>query len=57
MEFWARRPLPSSELAGIKVAMENAAEEVKRAADHIIGDCDQDPIGPYLKAIFPRLRA
>jgi HAD superfamily hydrolase (TIGR01484 family) len=44
-------------LAGVRVAMENAADEVKRAADHIIGDCDQDPIGPFLRTFFARLPA
>lgn len=37
-------------LADVAVAMGNAQDEVKRAADCVIGDCDADAIGDYLQA-------
>jgi Cof subfamily protein (haloacid dehalogenase superfamily) len=38
-------------MAGISVAMGNAIPEVKAVADIIIGDCDEDGIGIFLRRI------
>ncbi len=39
-------------LCGVGVAMGNALERVKQAADVVIGDCDSDAIADYLKGLF-----
>jgi hypothetical protein len=41
--------LAMMKLAGLAVAMGNATEEVKAAADTVIGDCDADEIGRFIR--------
>ena len=36
-------------LGGISVAMANAKDAVKNVADYIIGDCDEDAIGEFIR--------
>lgn len=36
-------------LGGVSVAMNNAKSEVKQVADHIIGDCEEDGIGAFIR--------
>jgi Cof subfamily protein (haloacid dehalogenase superfamily) len=38
-------------MAGLAVAMGNAREEVKALADVVLGDCDNDEIGPFLRQL------
>ena len=42
--------LPMFEQADVKIAVGNAREEVKAAADHIIGTNDEDGVAVYLLA-------
>lgn len=39
-------------LCGVGVAMGNALESVRQAADAVIGDCDSDAIADYLNDLF-----
>jgi len=43
--------LPMFAQADIKVAVGNARDEVKAAADHIIGTCDEDGVAQWLKSV------
>jgi len=40
-------------LGGLAVAMDNAKKEVKEIADVVIGDCDNDEIGEFIKQYYP----
>jgi Cof subfamily protein (haloacid dehalogenase superfamily) len=41
-------------IGGVSVAMANAREEVKQVADVIIGDCDDDIIGVFIREHFTK---
>lgn len=41
--------LEMMKMSGLSVAMGNAREEVKAVANVVIGDCDNDEIGPFLR--------
>lgn len=43
--------VPMLQAAGIGVAMSNAEEQVKAAADHITGDCDADGVAQALETL------
>ncbi|MCH8552163.1 MAG: HAD-IIB family hydrolase [Natronospirillum sp.] len=45
------------EMAGVAVAMGNAVEPLKEAANTVIGDCDSDAIADYLDATLLREQA
>ncbi len=39
-------------MGGLAVAMGNARDEVKAVANTVLGDCDHDEIGPFLRQYF-----
>lgn len=44
--------VPMIEAAGDGVAVENASDEVKAAADHVCGSCDEAGVGRYLMMLL-----
>jgi Cof subfamily protein (haloacid dehalogenase superfamily) len=43
--------LEMMKMGGLAVAMGNARDEVKAVADVVLGDCDNDEIGPFLRQL------
>lgn len=42
-------------LCGMGIAMGNAIDEVKKVADYVIGDNDNEGIGRYLKSVMAKI--